>query len=174
MCVFTYLFSDLAGHLFSKVPVLTDSVEQLATFHHLHNNQEPRSVKIKTRKEVADGQRTQQKRGDGLTYRQTNSHTQSSLPRAGLVRELDTVGVNLQDLHYVWVVGTHHMETHLHGGESNTEHTAIHLNMFILKACERTANSGSVQEVMNGQLKMKSTRFYVFKLQQRRQSIYCL
>lgn len=41
----TYLFSDLTGHLFSKVPVLTDSVEQLATLHHLHNYQEPRSVK---------------------------------------------------------------------------------------------------------------------------------
>lgn len=48
ICVSTDLFSDLAGHLFSKVPVLTDSVEQLATLHHLHNNQEPRSVKNKT------------------------------------------------------------------------------------------------------------------------------
>lgn len=72
----TDLFGDLTGHFFSKVPVLTDSVEQLATLHHLHNDEEPRS-------------------------------------RAGLMRELDTVGVNLQDLHYVWVVGTHHMETHL-------------------------------------------------------------
>lgn len=44
MCFFTYLLSDLAGHLFSKVPVLTDSVEQLATLHHLHDDQEPRSV----------------------------------------------------------------------------------------------------------------------------------
>lgn len=54
VCVFTYLFSDLAGHLFSKVPVLTDSVEQLATLHHLHNNQESRSVK-KTNKKGGGG-----------------------------------------------------------------------------------------------------------------------
>lgn len=30
-------------------------------------------------------------------------------PRAGLVRKLDTVGVNLEDLNYVWMVSTHHM-----------------------------------------------------------------
>lgn len=53
-------------------------------------------------------------------FAQTLSHTHSLLPWAGLMRELDTVGVNLQDLHYVWVVGTHHMESHLHGRESNT------------------------------------------------------
>lgn len=35
------------------------------------------------------------------------------LPRAGLVWELDTIGVHLQDLHDVWVVGTHHVESHL-------------------------------------------------------------
>lgn len=29
------------------------------------------------------------------------------------MRKLDTVGVNLEDLNYVWVVGTHHMQTHL-------------------------------------------------------------
>ncbi len=34
-----YLFSDLAGHLFCKVLVLADSVEQLTTFHHFHDNQ---------------------------------------------------------------------------------------------------------------------------------------
>lgn len=39
----------------------------------------------------------------------THTHTLSSLPRAGLVRELDAVGINLQDLNDVWVVGTHHM-----------------------------------------------------------------
>lgn len=44
MCVITNLFGDLAGHLLSKVPVLTDSVEQLTSFHHLHDNQEPSSV----------------------------------------------------------------------------------------------------------------------------------
>lgn len=44
MSIFTYLHSDLAGHLFRKVPVLTDSVEQLATLHHLHDDQEPRSA----------------------------------------------------------------------------------------------------------------------------------
>lgn len=63
----TYLFSDLAGHLFSKVPVLTDSVEQLATFHHLHNNQESRSVE-KTRKERSVIRRKWQKRRNGLMY----------------------------------------------------------------------------------------------------------
>lgn len=55
-------------------------------------------------------------------------HTWSSLPRAGLVRELDTVGVNLQDLHYVWVVGTHHMETHLHGRQSNAVIHTLHFH----------------------------------------------
>lgn len=45
---------------------------------------------------------------------------QSSLPGAGLMWELDTIGVNLQDLHYIWVVGTHHMETHLCERESYT------------------------------------------------------
>lgn len=121
-CVFTYLFSDLAGHLFSKVPVLTDSVEQLTTLHHLHNNQEPRSVK-KTRKEVlmVKGNSDTEERRKEMDLKQINSHRhKNSLPWARLVWELDTVGVNLQDLHYVWVVGAHHMETHLHGRQSNS------------------------------------------------------
>lgn len=37
----------------------------------------------------------------------------SEKPRAGLVRELDTVGIDLQNLDDVGVVGTHHMQTHL-------------------------------------------------------------
>lgn len=37
----------------------------------------------------------------------------SEKPRAGLVRELDTVGIDLQNLDNVGVVGTHHMQTHL-------------------------------------------------------------
>lgn len=45
--VFGYLFSDLTGHLFSKVPVLTDSVEELTTLHHLHDDQEPCSIEKK-------------------------------------------------------------------------------------------------------------------------------
>ena len=40
-----YLLCNLACHLFSKVPVLTDSVEQFTTLHHLHDDQEPCSVK---------------------------------------------------------------------------------------------------------------------------------
>lgn len=30
-------------------------------------------------------------------------------PGAGLMRKLDTVGVNLQDLNDVWMVSTHHV-----------------------------------------------------------------
>lgn len=47
MCVASassYLFGDLAGHLLRKVPVLTDSVEELAALHHLHDDQESGSV----------------------------------------------------------------------------------------------------------------------------------
>lgn len=40
----SYLFGDLAGHLLCKVPVLTDSVEELTALHHLHDDQEPGSV----------------------------------------------------------------------------------------------------------------------------------
>lgn len=36
----SYLLGDLAGHLLRKVPVLTDSVEELAALHHLHDDQE--------------------------------------------------------------------------------------------------------------------------------------
>lgn len=50
-----------------------------------------------------------------LDFTQPHLHTQSYLPWAGLMWELYTVGIDLQDLHYVWVVGTHHMETHLCG-----------------------------------------------------------
>lgn len=39
-----YLFCNLACHLFCKVSVLADSMEQLAALHHLHDDQEPRSV----------------------------------------------------------------------------------------------------------------------------------
>lgn len=48
------------------------------------------------------------------------THTQPS-PWTGLVRELDTVGVDLQDLDYVRMVGAHHMQTHLCGGENQTQ-----------------------------------------------------
>lgn len=112
--LFTYLFGDLTGHLFSKVPVLTDSVEQLATLHHFHNNQEPRSVKNDWRKPWKPGD------GDMLNsffydkrFTESYKNRLSASPWAGFMGELNTVGINFQDLHYVWMVGTHHMETHL-------------------------------------------------------------
>lgn len=107
--LFTYLFGDLTGHLFSKVPVLTDSVEQLASLHHLHDYQESRSVNKQQREKI--GIKIQCKKNafmNQLNYKQKNS-----LPWTGLMWELDTVCINLQDLHYVWMVGTHHVETHL-------------------------------------------------------------
>lgn len=85
---------------------------------------------------------------------------QGSLPRAGLMRKLDTIGVNLQDLHYVWVVGTHHMETHLHGRESNTNSLKF-VKSFMLKPCTITTTQNNIpQEVI-----------HFFKLQQRQRSI---
>lgn len=36
-----YLFGDLTGHLLCEVSVLTYSVEQLTTLHHLHDDQQP-------------------------------------------------------------------------------------------------------------------------------------
>lgn len=50
----------------------------------------------------------------------TESYTTrlSASPWAGFMWELNTVGINFQDLHYVWVVGTHHMETHLERKQS--------------------------------------------------------
>lgn len=50
------------------------------------------------------------------------------LPGAGLMRELDTVGVNLQDLHYVWVVGAHHMESYLDDREMITVFSSIKIH----------------------------------------------
>lgn len=38
---FPHLLCYLAGHFLSEVPVLADSVKELSSLHHLHDDQQP-------------------------------------------------------------------------------------------------------------------------------------
>lgn len=63
------------------------------------------------------------------------------------MRELDTIGVNLQDLHYVWVVGTHHMETHLYGRGEVTDDRLTILPTFVTFSFWKLIKSTNICEV---------------------------
>lgn len=49
------------------------------------------------------------------------------LPGAGLVRKLYTVSKHFNDLNYIWVCGTHHVQTYLKENSGNVSpHQQIH------------------------------------------------
>lgn len=73
----------------------------------------------------------------------------SEKPRAGLVRELDTVGIDLQNLDDVGVVGTHHMQTHL-----RRENQAAALQIHTVS---RHQTSGSAQRQAETSLQSPSS-----------------
>lgn len=90
------------------MPVLTDSVEELAALHHLHDDQESGSVSNKQMGEKRYKNKPKKNKTGRWQEKEWN-HKRSSAPRAGLVRKLHAVRIDLQDLDDVRVVGAHHM-----------------------------------------------------------------